>query len=369
MTDLPSTVDVVIVGATLAGWSAGQVLAAAGTDVLVVGVSEPQQADPVTDGIGHYTRGLPEHPWRLVAAIGPTRTSQLYQLSRDMSASWNPSSPAPHLCTDPRDLEECRRSVEALNAIGIPAELLDAHSAQTLSGSSRFLGGMTVPGEVSLPSPAHPVSHAASLAVSAGVRSALSDSVPSIGQDEGGAFVNIGGHRVAADAIIIAENHRIQPVVHWFADKLIPVRETVIALDRTGPPISGRSQFGYVRWNRTPDGVLKLAGCRWTSNHMEVGETEPVPSEAARDALLRFAHDHLQLQPQGEVRCSARIFTATCDGLPILGPMPGDPTLTVCTGFQGFDLALSLECARGVARGLLSGRSNLPEWLSPARFY
>jgi glycine/D-amino acid oxidase-like deaminating enzyme len=51
----------------------------------------------------------------------------------------------------------------------------------------------------------------------------------------------------------------------------------------------------------------------------------------------------------------ARIVTHTCDGLPFVGPIPGDPRRVACTGMLGVGPALAVACADQVAEGLLFG--------------
>ena len=58
----------------------------------------------------------------------------------------------------------------------------------------------------------------------------------------------------------------------------------------------------------------------------------------------------------------------SCDGLPLVGPLPGDPRLVACTGFNGNLTGLPVRAARAVVDGLLAGRSaGAPRLLSPTR--
>ena len=81
-----------------------------------------------------------------------------------------------------------------------------------------------------------------------------------------------------------------------------------------------------------------------------------------------FARRHLGAGDRPATASWARIVAHTCDGLPIVGPMPGDPTRVACAGFQGWSPALAIAAAQGAVRGLLDGASGLPSWLSPSRF-
>ena len=63
------------------------------------------------------------------------------------------------------------------------------------------------------------------------------------------------------------------------------------------------------------------------------------------------------------------IMTFSCDGLPIVGPIPGRPRQLVCTGWGDRPWACAPGAAAAVAEGLLTGRpKDLPPWLGPDRF-
>jgi glycine/D-amino acid oxidase-like deaminating enzyme len=65
----------------------------------------------------------------------------------------------------------------------------------------------------------------------------------------------------------------------------------------------------------------------------------------------------------------AWLDTYTCDGLPIVGPLPGSTRRIACTGFCGNDAGLAPAAAAAVAEGLLgSGRPDIPRCLTATRF-
>ena len=63
----------------------------------------------------------------------------------------------------------------------------------------------------------------------------------------------------------------------------------------------------------------------------------------------------------------ARIECFTCDNLPLVGALPGQPRKLVCTGFGEHALSLAPGCAEGLARSILTGEAALPELLCPGR--
>jgi glycine/D-amino acid oxidase-like deaminating enzyme len=65
----------------------------------------------------------------------------------------------------------------------------------------------------------------------------------------------------------------------------------------------------------------------------------------------------------------AGIMTFTCDGLPIVGPLPGRVQHISCLGFNGRPWSHAFRAAKAVRDGLMGGRSTgMPEILSPQRF-
>ena len=112
-------------------------------------------------------------------------------------------------------------------------------------------------------------------------------------------------------------------------------------------------------------------GCRWATAHMEVGETdETVQVDLIEQKLLQAIQGLTGSSTTFEVlqRWSG-IMALTCDGLPLVGPVPGGSRRAVCAGFNGQELGFALQAARAVSTGLL-GLSNEPllECLHPARF-
>lgn len=150
----------------------------------------------------------------------------------------------------------------------------------------------------------------------------------------------------------------------WLADKITPMRWQALSFDapKLARPIV--TQHATVMWT----GALEAAGARWATPHLEVGETAPVPEprvSAMLEKLTRAAFLEV-----GEVRGSrAGIVGESCDGLPIVGPIPGRPRAIVCTGFGAAGLSYGFGCARAVVDGLL-GRAGpgVPRALRVTRF-
>ncbi|MDP2316444.1 MAG: FAD-binding oxidoreductase [Pseudomonadota bacterium] len=171
-------------------------------------------------------------------------------------------------------------------------------------------------------------------------------------------------HATAASAEVDVYTTGAVPLDPFLADKITPVRWTSVRF--AGPPLAVPvvSQHGTVLWC----GGLEAAGARWATPHMEVGETDPVPDPRVTAMLERLTR---QAFPDAGALLSSQagIVGESCDGLPIVGPIPGRPRAVVCTGFGVAGLAYALPCARAVVDGIL-GRptEGVPTPLRVTRF-
>ena len=85
--------------------------------------------------------------------------------------------------------------------------------------------------------------------------------------------------------------------------------------------------------------------------------------EATRDRLFPGLGDvHVR-------RRWAWLNARTCDMLPIIGPLPGNPRVIACAGFVGNPYGLAPQAAIAIAKGLMGeGRSDVPSFMSAQRF-
>ena len=373
--DLPDRADAVVIGGSLAGLAVARELARAGNRVVVLEARADVGRGVVGRDPGVITGGLPEHPWRLEEAIGTSKTNLLYGLSRRGLAAARArvggGEPALHAAVDQRELGELDKSAETLRGLGETVERLDAEATNEALQGTEFTGAMRVTGEcaVDVEALVHAVAREAE---EAGATIVVGTAARRIRTDAKAQRVETEHGDIEADAVVVCGDHHMRQVLPPLDGKIIPVREHAIRLPRDAWIPAGRAQYGYVTWRSDADhdgqGGLRLSGCRWATQHMEVLETDERPRQVVIDKLLGFAARHFGLEGREPTHTWARILSATCDGLPILGPMPGDPTVVCCLGFQGYAAALALAAGEDVARGLLTGRSPLPDWLAPSRF-
>ncbi|MEZ4238476.1 MAG: FAD-dependent oxidoreductase [Myxococcota bacterium] len=147
-----------------------------------------------------------------------------------------------------------------------------------------------------------------------------------------------------------------------------PVREQarVVGLSRPLPALVGRAGHGWTGFRGLGDGRAVVTGCRWATPHLEVGEREPVVVPVVQERLLGFAQAHLPVDG-AEGPQWAWITAHSCDGLPLVGPIPGDPRRLVCAGFGGQAWGLGPAAAALLVDGLVGSTTAPVPWLAPSR--
>jgi glycine/D-amino acid oxidase-like deaminating enzyme len=191
--------------------------------------------------------------------------------------------------------------------------------------------------------------------------------VEDVADDRDGLVVRAGARRIRAEVVVYAAGHALAALDPTFDDKVFPVREEALLADYDGPPMPVRAGWGYTFFRATKEGVL-AGGCRWAAPSMGVGARTTDTDPKVQGRIEAAVRKHLPAA--GAVtRRWAWLDTYTCDGLPIVGPLPGSARRIACTGFCGNDAGLAPASAASVADGLLgSGQPDVPRCLAASRF-
>ena len=374
--DLPERVDVCVIGCGLAGSVVALELSRAGAEVAILerGEATGQGASGRRPGLA--CAGHPEHPGRLVQAIGLDDASELHRhglegLDYLVAENLMERTGAVWASLGHQEIDEMSASVQAIREMGSAATPLDADEVNRRLQAQGFGHGMWIP-EDGLFDPATATPTLATRAVRAGASLTTHCTVRGISQrPEGIAVHTDGGRTLTCDVVVFASESQSPTIDSFFAEKVVPVREQALAVRAPigRVPVPGRAQYGYLRWQQRGE-VLTLGGCRWATPHMEVGETDatgiaPRVQERLDAALAQRFPDLARAEVLSRW---SWIEATTCDRLPIVGPLPGAPTVVCCVGFQGHAPSLGIAAATGVARGLITGDHRVPARLSPARF-
>ncbi len=170
----------------------------------------------------------------------------------------------------------------------------------------------------------------------------------------------VGELTVHTGGFVVGREGSARPREPWLMDKLMPVRWQSIPVATRGAPVITCSASVFQVADR-------LWGARWATPHLEVGETDPTPEPrvtAMLDALAR--QDGLS---RGSGPARAVILTESCDGLPIVGPVPGQPRVAAVAGLGVMGRTwLPLVVDYLVAEPLGGPLVRLPACLGTARF-
>lgn len=355
--ELPLRADVAVVGGGLAGLTCALRLAQSGVDVVVLEASSELGQGAAGRGSGMAHLGLCEHPIQLAHAVGDADAEDLIRLSLHSLELLNSlqldSSTGGIWCASmDRESEGIARSTRWLQARGVDCKALEQEEVQSVLGNS--LGeGRFHPQELSL-NPLELLRHLSASLRTHGGRICVGRRVQQIVEEGQALRVDGESWRIEAELVVASAGAWAPGVEPWFREKVFPVRaQHRFEPHSKGPEFMGRSQHGYVTWGAARGGRV-ISGCRWASPHLEIGESEHQLNSKVALKLREFSQRLPQFSNE-EVMEWTSIMGFSCDGLPILGPIPGQPRKIACVGFNGQDLSLAMACAEQVARGIVEG--------------
>ncbi len=373
---LPARAEVAVIGGGLAGVACALYLARAGARTVVLEARDTIGAGASGRGPGLVFAATPEPPFRLLHALGPERAARLYGLSRENVALLDAETAVVHsgglwTTIDDREPAQLAESLAALDQVGVPAALWSPAQVEAATGAEGFGPGLHLPHEA-LIDPAQAMADLAAAARAAGAALHVGCRVDGVDAGDDGVAVFIGDRVVRAEVVVIAAEAGASDVHAFFEDKITPVREQALATAPVDIPLTMglRAQYGWLTLRRDAAGRLLARGARWATPSMGVGERRATPDARVQEkieALLRA-----RFPQAGDTPIAHRwawIEAHSCDGLPLLGPLPGSARFLACCGFGGNAPGLAVRGARAVADGLLTGRApGVPDWLTPQRF-
>lgn len=364
---LPERADVAVIGAGLAGLAAAVHLAEGGAEVVVLESRPTVGTGADGRGPGLARIGVDDHLHRIVAGLGRAHAEAIARFSREALDALEALGALRrvgliHGALDAHETADRRADADAFTALGCPARFEESSLFVDLLPST-----LTIDAEGPFESEVAFGALAARLRRAAG-RLVTGATVLGQGQDEdGAALVQVGRQELRAEATVLAAGAGSRTLDPWLADKIVPVREQAIRVERADPLPPMMLGRDSIQVCPVPGGVV-VAGCRWAAKDLGEGLTDDTVVVARVEDRLRAVLERLGGGGPVTHRWSW-IRTATCDGLPVVGPMPGDPRRVICAGFGSNGPGLALRAGRAVAEGLLTGHAaGVPASFLPTRF-
>lgn len=146
----------------------------------------------------------------------------------------------------------------------------------------------------------------------------------------------------------------------YFAGKVAPTRAQCLVtepLDHVPVPYCGYSDYGYMYYRSTFDGRFLLGGGRKQYQQEENNTSEDRLNPKVQAFLDRYLAKYFPDVTAPVAHRWSGIMGFSCDGLPLVGTLPGKPRVGFAVGFTGHGLALAAATAERAVDKLLNGVS------------
>lgn len=366
--------DVAIVGGTFPALWLAATLRASGFSVVVVEQRSCVGAAQELRQLGMIQLGLLDNFWRISKGMGEEQAFEIARASLRgialIKSLVSTRSEGWMLARDERERKELEKLLILYQKWGVDASWIKKSRVKEYIPSDVMHGGVRVGEEACV----HPEDLAQILllqSIEAGVDLIFDANLHRIEDRVGGSRLFHRQGTTDAEVVVYMQHDALSKIEPFFTTTMGTVRTQAISYVRSSPLMkqSCTAQYGYLSW-RDKGHMRMISGCRWATPHLEVGENDDsvvVPS--IEKALIKTVQ---QCFLEEEVRISNRwsmIEHRSCDGVPLVGSIPGRDHLVACTAFHGRLLGLGFAAAESVSELLLQGEAkHLPSSFSSRRF-
>lgn len=375
-----------MLGDGLAAWALADALEDAGRDaVLLCEATEVESASP---SLGVARLGPSMHLARLAAGHGEARAAacvraglvnreQLFHITADRDVPVRRCGTL-RFASDGDEAAEMQRSVRLLQQLDRPADFGDVRTFVD-DAPSRFTHAALHPDDACVDVDA--LVRAMAQRNRSHVRVVHGCRVRRI-DDEDGVGLQTAHGLLCAEVVVVAAETLLARLVSFCRFKIVALRtqalsavatrDAVLPVDPRGPaaaPPAWSAVHGYENWLQEVDDRqrVQVSGSRDLPVQKELGARRGTSPEvqALLEANLRdFARWRAH---RVESRWSS-LQGVSCDGLPLVGAVPGHARVLVCGGFGINDVGWAFVSARTITELLEHGRAEHDLVLSPRRF-
>lgn len=366
--------DVCVLGGGISGLSAAIELERRGMSVAILEAGPEVGSGASGRNAGFLMRGVAENYAAACRDYGREMAREALRLTeRNLAAlraegiesvEGYSARPSCLVALGEEEERELRESVTLLREDGFEAELLERGGGpdDPVWRSGRVRAGLVNPSDA-VCNPVMLVRHLRSRVERS--RVLTGQTAHTVRSDGDGALVETGDCEVRAG--------RVMACLNAYAPALFPSLRGVVTPRRgqmlAAVPSPGREALRYAYYanhgseyfRAAPGGLIVFGGCRTYFADAEVGygleTTEPVQTRI--EAFLRELID----DGARVVARWAGTMGFSPDGLPLVGPLPGEEGLNgrvwFCGGFTGHGMSMAFETARGAVAAMLADRERL----------
>lgn len=380
--DLPSSVDIAVVGGGLLGAASCYWLARTGARVALL--ERKAVASGASGRNGGFVRAGPAGSYtEAIARLGHDTALQVMHLTAESQTILRQIVQEEEILCDYREpgtlrlaiteaqAKQSRQDVAAMQRDGFSALWLEQAEVQDLLQvplSPEILGACLRPGQGLV--------HSARLVhglVQAAVRSGAhvyQAEVDTLTRKGGQVCLHTSRGLLVAHTVVVAVNAWSARLLPELADVIVPVLEQMLAYEPIAPIFSPGVSADVLDgeyWQQTPSGHILIGGCGVIAPHAGFGVWESVPTapvqEAIEQILPRFSPS---LAPDLRVAHRwAGLLGYTTDIHPIVDTAPAIPGVFFVGGFSGHGMPFGMRFGQLIAQAATSG--SLPSELDAFR--
>lgn len=356
-------VDFLVVGAGLAGCTAAYLAKHVHSRDVVITDARDVALGASGRNAGFMISGLDIYYHRAIEEYGHKVAREVWGMSKRSFGLWRSfieSSPfyvpidncgSMLLAETPEEAKELELTARALDADKIDIEY---YSRDPLERG--FYAGIEQP----LDAGVQPYLLVKAIMAQCGVELISNNEVYRLEQTDNAVHVHTRKALFKAQYVMLCTNAYSPLIDPFFAGKVVPTRAQCLVtepIDHIPVPYCGYSDYGYMYYRSTFDGRFLLGGGRKDYRDEEDDTTEDRLTPSVQAYLDKYLQKYFPDVKAPVAHRWSGIMGFSCDGLPLVGALPGRSRIGFAVGFTGHGLALAGATAERAVDKLLNGVS------------